>query len=172
MAKNISKKKNYTKNPIVLLILLVLVIAGYFLYGFIRTEIDKREFKQIGGDINNIVSSLQSGGLNNVKKNQYCQKDQVKLGEGQLRCLIELSYNFSLENRSMQDVVQRAIEYITDHSFTLKSGLNSNSASDRGQYTHNKTEANCYLSYETNSEVKVVDFNFYCVKPVYKAIYP
>jgi hypothetical protein len=96
-------KKNFRHKKTILVILLLLILAaGYWVYGQITTFSNKRDFQQAQSITDIIYSSIikQVGEPDNSKKSDTCSRSYQEIsGYGEINCDINRSLIYSVDSK-------------------------------------------------------------------------
>lgn len=118
--KNVLKHKK----SLLALIIIVVLIAGYWIYGQVSTYTNKRDFQQAREAIDSIYKNVSKSASipDNYSRNNVCARSYQELsGYGEITCDVETSFIYAVPNKAeAQDKINLIQKNINQKAKTLK----------------------------------------------------
>ncbi len=169
-----SMKRKWSLIVLVFLCLTVVCALAYRGYIYYTIDREKSAFQKIEKDMEAVSARIKKEHrLAVIRKAKYCTNDQEKYGGGQLRCVnsVKLPQFSSQAALSAETASLRSM--LGGSDFRERVALQTNLGFGRGQYEHTASGSDCYLGYnQTSGDPSQLDFEFYCIRKAYKAIFP
>lgn len=105
-----------------LFLVVVLLVAGIFVYGRIALELNKRAFAHARAAIDTVYADIVKnvGQPDNFKRSSTCSRPNQVYGQGPLSCEVSTTFIYSVLNMSQANIYHKKIQTIVDKQEVLK----------------------------------------------------
>src|SRR3989344_2898298 len=106
-----------------LLLLVVLLVAGIFVYEKIALELNKRAFANARTAIDTIYADIVKnvGQPDNYKHENSCSRPNQVYGQGPLSCDVGISIIYALSNKDQASIIFKKVQTIMSQSIKFES---------------------------------------------------
>lgn len=97
------------------LVVIAILIAGYWIYGQASTYTNKRDFQQANASINNAEKQISTdiGKPDKSEHQNNCSRSYQELtGYGEITCYIDFSFAYAMDNENQSNLAMSKIQVI------------------------------------------------------------
>jgi len=113
-----------THKLVSLILAIILVVVGFFVYQKVALELNKRAFANARTAIDTVYADIvkEVGQPDNSKSTNECSRSHVAIGDGPLSCSVNTSFIYDVSNRSEADqLMNDAQKVVKKHTNIFKS---------------------------------------------------
>ena len=106
-----------------LVLMVILLILGFFVYQRVTLELNKRAFAQARTAIDAVYEDIVEnvGQPDNFKATNECSRSHIAIGDGPLSCYIDNEFIYGVEDKNEANSLRQKIKStISNHSDVLK----------------------------------------------------
>lgn len=166
--QQVAKSKTSTHKKLkIVLGLIALLVAGFFIYKYTYIYVERRKYDQAAVAINKVAADLRAEGIN-TEFSKGCGKNQEVFGEGALNCSTGITYSSDSKENRIREILISFMKYMKDTGFVMKNGsLDPNSSpilTGSSEYTLVTNPLNCSLFFSTTdiSSKEKNQIDLYC----------